>query len=104
MRCLRRKGAVECNRFNAYWLLPWVVTLLVACGSGGSTAARGINEEEVTYGGQANESGGERAGSSTEPCQDDDPRVECRRSLHHYDEFERSTQNEVYRTGSSGGY
>jgi hypothetical protein len=41
------------------------------------------------------------------PCQDDDTRGMCQRSLHHYGEFERATQAEVYDTdppSSSGPY
>src|SRR5262249_22191219 len=30
------------------------------------------------------------------PCQDDDVRLICRQTLHHYSEYERTTQAEVY--------
>jgi hypothetical protein len=37
------------------------------------------------------------------PCQERDPRLACGRSLHHYSEFERLSQQDVYATGSFFG-
>jgi hypothetical protein len=39
----------------------------------------------------------------TRPCQDDDARLICRQTLHHYSEYERTTQAEVYETPTATG-
>ena len=71
----------------------------VACVSaGGAPVRNSANDEGLSMPDWSTESEAPSPGDPSYPCQDDDSRVECRRSLHHYDEFERSSQGEIYQT------